>query len=456
MPNNLNQLIDKYNVSTPRYTSYPTVPCWNEAGFSTQGWIGQLKKNFYRDPTQGISIYIHLPFCESLCTYCGCNTRITKNHQVEEPYINALIQEWRLYRSILGNQALHIKEIHLGGGTPTFFAPENLRQLIAAVLEGNTLDENPSFSFEAHPANTSAAHLSMLYEVGFRRLSLGIQDFNPDVQRVINRKQTIEDVRGVMDQARSIGYTSINFDLIYGLPLQTLHSVFDTLMVALSMKPERISFYSYAHVPWIKPGQRYFTEQDLPVGKEKMDLYKLGKAMIVKAGYKEVGMDHYALPGDSLLLAAENGKLHRNFMGYTDNYTPLLIGLGVSSISDAWSAYAQNVKTVEEYYRLLNKEELPIMRGHLLSTDDEQSRRYILEMMCREKAILDKNDVYKNDKIHKRLLPLRADGLVRIKGDVVTATPKGKAFIRNVCTAFDEYLHHEETEASSVRFSQAV
>ncbi len=455
MADNLNELIDKYNVATPRYTSYPTVPCWNEASFSAAGWITQLQKNFDQDSAQGISVYIHLPFCESLCTYCGCNTRITKNHQVEAPYINAVIKEWQMYRTILGNQPLRIKEIHLGGGTPTFFAPENLRQLIAAVLEGNTLDANPAFSFEAHPANTSAEHLQVLYGVGFRRLSLGIQDFDPEVQRVINRKQSVEDVKVVMEQARAIGYTSINFDLIYGLPLQTLHSVFDTITVALSMKPERISFYSYAHVPWIKPGQRHFSEKDLPVGKEKMDLYKLGKGMIVEAGYKEVGMDHFSLPGDSLLLASENGALHRNFMGYTDSYTPILIGLGVSSISDAWSAYAQNVKTVEEYYRLLDQNELPVLRGHVLSKDDEQSRRYILEMMCRGKVVLDPKDRSKNAEIIKRLQTLRADGLVRVKDHVVRATPLGKALIRNVCTAFDEYLH-QETDTLPIRFSQAV
>ncbi len=453
MQDNLNALIEKYNVAAPRYTSYPTVPYWNDEGFSKSGWIQALKSRFDRNPEQGISVYIHLPFCESLCTYCGCNTRITRNHQVEQPYIKALLKEWEMYKATLGTQTLQIHEIHLGGGTPTFFAPEHLEQLIKGILEGNAISENHVFSFEAHPANTSKEHLQTLFDLGFRRLSLGIQDFDSEVQRVINRKQSVEDVERVMQEARGMGYTSINFDLIYGLPLQSLESVANTVAVSLAMKPDRIAFYSYAHVPWLKKGQRHFTEKDLPVGSAKLELYKLGRRMMLGAGYADVGMDHFALPDDSLFLSAKNGALHRNFMGYTEQYTPLLIGLGVSSISDAWSAYAQNVKTVEEYYSLIERDELPVFRGHILTPSDEIIREYILELMCRDRVWLKNNS--DSEIIKLRLQELMEDGLVDILRHEVRVTMKGKMFVRNICTAFDDYLHRQEQD-SITRFSQAV
>lgn len=284
----LNQLISKYNVAAPRYTSYPTVPFWENDAFNEQEWRFRVAQNFKSSKHNGISIYVHLPYCESLCTYCGCNTRITKNHNVETPYIESLLKEWSMYKRILGNESLLISEIHLGGGTPTFFKAENLRRLINGLLSGNRKAAEASFSFEAHPANTTYDHLKTLYDLGFKRLSLGIQDFDEKVQFIINRHQTVEDVDRVMKDAREIGYDSINFDLIYGLPLQTAESVKMTIEHSLRLNPDRISFYSYAHVPWIKPGQRRFTEHELPVGEEKLNLYKLGKEMIQAAGFKDV------------------------------------------------------------------------------------------------------------------------------------------------------------------------
>lgn len=452
----IDYLIAKYNVATPRYTSYPTVPCWDTEQFHLDGWINALKFNYVNNKEYGISVYIHLPFCESLCTYCGCNTRITKNHAVETPYIDALLKEWTMYKQVLGESAIKISELHLGGGTPTFFEPANLHRLIVGILAGNVVQDDASFSFEAHPANTRREHLEVLYSFGFKRLSLGIQDFDPKVQFIINRHQTIDDVRRVMDEAREVGYESINFDLIYGLPLQTKESVRQTIELSMEMSPDRISFYSYAHVPWIKPGQRRFTEHDLPEGKDKLDLYRRGKEMILEAGYRDVGMDHFAKEDDLLFVASDNGTLHRNFMGYADRYTPLLIGLGVSSISDSWSAFAQNVKTVEEYYNIIAEDRLPVFKGHLLSAEDEVLRRYILDMMCRGEVLLGGKDAIHNERLLDRLLPFEEDGLIAMSHRKITVTPLGRSFLRNICTVFDERLQQRQAKEEKQLFSQAI
>ncbi|WP_293915031.1 MULTISPECIES: oxygen-independent coproporphyrinogen III oxidase [unclassified Sphingobacterium] len=450
---NIEHLIRKYNVAAPRYTSYPTVPFWENDRFNTPDWENRVKQTYISSGANGISIYIHLPFCEDLCTYCGCNTRITKNHKVEEPYITAVLKEWDMYKQIIGDTTLKISEIHLGGGTPTFFQPANLERLITGILAGNSCAEDASFSFEAHPANTTEKHLETLYGLGFRRLSLGIQDFDAKVQFVINRLQTVEDVERVVAQARAIGYTSINFDLIYGLPFQTENTITQTIDKALEMRPDRISFYSYAHVPWIKPGQRRFTEMDLPEGENKLRLYNLGKQMIRKEGYEDVGMDHFARPDDELFLASREGRLHRNFMGYADRYTPLMIGLGVSSISDAWTGFAQNVKTVEEYHQLIAEEKLPVVKGHLLTEEDEILRRYILHMMCRGEMEFEK-DFKLNTPIKERLEPMFLDGLLTMGADNVCITETGKSFLRNICMAFDERL--QQSKEQNRLFSQAI
>ncbi|WP_233632513.1 oxygen-independent coproporphyrinogen III oxidase [Parapedobacter sp. ISTM3] len=451
--NKMLALVQRYDVAAPRYTSYPTVPCWDEETWSPEKWIQHIRLQWAQSSSQGISLYIHLPFCESLCTYCGCNTRITKNHGVEAPYIDAVLAEWAIYRRHLGESSLPIGELHLGGGTPTFFSPSQLRRLVDGLLDGNQVLPGASFSFEAHPANTTHEHLQTLFGAGFRRLSLGIQDFDHGVQLLINRKQTEADVWRVMIDARQIGYTSINFDLIYGLPLQTLESVGDTVEKALAMRPDRISFYSYAHVPWMRPGQRRYTEDDLPKGKDKLDLYLLGQSIIKQAGYRDVGMDHFALPDDALCRAADGGALHRNFMGYTDRYTPLLIGLGVSSISDSWTAFAQNVKTVEAYKAWVNAGVLPVFKGHVLSAGDMQIRKHILDIMCRGTAVLD-GPAAQSAIVLRRLAPLFGDGLVSWDGTRVKVTKKGFSFLRNICMAFDERLHKKHV--SQPLFSKAV
>lgn len=446
------ELIAKYNVSAPRYTSYPTVPTWQLDTWSEEAYLTKVRKALDLDGS-GIALYIHLPFCESLCTYCGCNTRITKNHQVEDPYLQAVIKEWQMFKSRVGRAHIPIKELHLGGGTPTFFQPDKLKFLIEQLLGDQPLLPDAAFSFEAHPANTRKAHLEALYEVGFRRLSLGIQDFDSEVQKIINRHQTEADVWRVMEEARTIGYQSINFDLIYGLPLQTADGVASTIRKTLALKPDRISFYSYAHVPWIKPSQRLFTEDMLPAGAAKLALYELGKEMILASGYQDVGMDHFALPGDALLQSSLDGTLHRNFMGYTDQHSRLLVGLGVSSISDAWEGYAQNEKTVEGYYARIHAGELPYVKGHILDEVDVKVRRMILDIMCKGSTTL-ALDSKLFQEIYPRLQPLFTDGLLIQEGEKLQVTSLGKSFLRNICMAFDQRMFRAKQE--QLKFSQAV
>ena len=442
-------LIDKYNVAAPRYTSYPTVPYWSKEPFDKTHWKASVKEAFKATNMQnGISLYIHLPFCESLCTYCGCNTRITKNHKVEVPYIDAVLKEWAMYRKIFGDKPV-IREIHLGGGTPTFFSPENLKLLIEGILNDSVVHPDADFGFEGHPANTTKEHLKTLYDLGFRRLSLGIQDFDPRVQFIINRMQTFDQVKEVTEWARQTGYTSINYDLIYGLPLQTSESLTDTIEKVSELMPDRIAFYSYAHVPWIKPGQRRFTEKDLPNATQKRSLYDLGHNMLTELGYHDIGMDHFALPTDSLYKAEQEKKLHRNFMGYTHQYTRLMIGLGVSSISDTWNAYAQNVKTVEEYIKIIENNELPVIKGHFLTKEDLIIRKHILDIMC-------KGETYWNLHLEpcyglvnglERMLALAEDGLVELSSMHLVVTPTGKRFLRNICMALDARLWADQPTA---------
>lgn len=442
-------LLKKYNIAAPRYTSYPTVPYWENENFTVAKWLTELIKNFTKHASHGISVYIHLPFCESLCTYCGCNTRITKNHGVEIPYINALINEWEMYCSILGEQP-KIKELHLGGGTPTFFSAQNLKKLLGTILAKQDFNAIEC-SFEGHPDNTTTEHLQALAQFGFKRLSLGIQDFDPKVQFMINRFQSPQQVSNITLSARALGYQSVNFDLIYGLPGQTLNGLTTTINEVITLKPDRIAFYSYAHVPWLKPGQRHYTEKDIPQGDEKFALYETGKQMLSNAGYQEIGMDHFALPTDSLSKASNTKHLHRNFMGYTHQATNVLLGLGVSSISDCGTAFAQNPKTVESYLTAINANVLAVEKGHLLSETDLNISQHILNIMC-------KNETSFNTEIpeiiQQRLLPLIKDQLISINQHTVTVSPLGKSFLRNICMAFDERLWQKKPQTTL--FSAAI
>lgn len=442
-------LIQKYNVPGPRYTSYPTVPYWDEDGFSVADWKETLQQSFVQSNTsEGISLYIHLPFCESLCTFCGCNKRITKRHDVEHPYIDAVLKEWQLYCEILPKKPI-IKEIHLGGGTPTFFSPENLERLINGLFENAIKHPNHEFSFEGHPNNTTRTHLQKLYDLGFRRVSFGVQDYSEKVQKAIHRIQTFHDVAKVTFWAREIGYTSVGHDLIFGLPFQTVEDVIDTIDKTNSLQPDRLAFYSYAHVPWIKGnGQRGFKDEDLPKDEEKRQLYELGKKRLSENGYHEIGMDHFALETDSLYHSFQERKLHRNFMGYTSSKTQVMIGLGVSSISDSWYSFAQNVKTLEEYYACLEKNELPVFRGHLLTDEDLIIRKHILNIMCQLHTSWHEYGFYFSEinQVLESLSEMEQDGLIIITNHSLTVTEKGKPYIRNICMAFDLRMNRNKPE----------
>lgn len=450
------QLIRKYNVPGPRYTSYPTVPFWNSLPPTEGQWKESILETFalFND-TEGMSIYVHLPYCESLCTYCGCNTRITVNHAVEKPYIDAVLKEWQMILATLP-EVPRIREIHLGGGTPTFFSPDNLKLLIDGLLVNAQVTEDYEFSFEGHPANTTREHLQMLYNLGFRRVSYGIQDFDPKVQEVIHRIQPEDLVNEAVKNAREIGYTSINFDLIYGLPLQTLHSVVNTVNKVLELRPDRIAFYSYAHVPWMKPGQRKFTELDLPDNETKRLLYETGRQMLEAGGYAEVGMDHFALKNDELYLAALRHDLHRNFMGYTTNHTHMMVGLGVSAISDSWLCFIQNEKTVEAYLEAVNRGKMPIYRGHMLTEEDLILRHHILNLMCRFETTWHDEDE-QCEALYAglgRLDEMQSDGLLVLEPFKLKVTEKGKMFVRNVCMAFDAELWRMSPK--QVMFSKTI
>ena len=433
------KLIQKYNIPGPRYTSYPTVPFWDKKGIAIDDWKQTVKRSFNESNTnEGISIYIHLPFCESLCTFCACHKRITKRHEVETPYIDTVLKEWHLYLKLFDTKP-QIKEIHLGGGTPTFFSSENLSKLLNGIFETATKHENFELSYEGHPNFTSNKQLQTFYDLGARRNSFGVQDYDPVVQKAINRVQSYEQVKKVHQASRDIGYTSISHDLVFGLPFQTEASIRNTIKHTIDLKPDRIAYYSYAHVPWIKGvGQRGFDENDLPKDSEKRHLYELGKQLFFDNGYVEIGMDHFALPSDSLYKAIENKYLHRNFMGYTAGKTQLMVGLGMSSISDSWYAFAQNEKTVEAYTTRVNNGNIPVFRGHLLTDEDLKIRKHILNLMCHLEThwTLGLDDNVKLD-IMNRLKEMQIDDIIEVTPNYVKVNEKGRMFLRNVCMAFD-------------------
>ena len=433
-------LIRKYNIPGPRYTSYPTVPMWDKEGIAKNDWLQSVYRSFEEsNRSEGISLYIHLPFCENLCTFCGCHKRITKKHSLEGPYLDSVLKEWILYLKYF-KVVPNIKELHLGGGTPTFFSPDNLRFLINGILEGATLAEGFESGFEGHPNNTTKEHLQTLYELGFRRCSFGVQDYDPVVQKVINRIQPFENVKIVTQLAREIGFTSISHDLVFGLPKQTIDKVATTIEKTYELLPDRIAYYSYAHVPWIKGlGQRGFNESDLPKDDEKRQLYDLGKKRLSEIGYHEIGMDHFALSHDHLFKAMKNKTLHRNFMGYTSGKTQLMLGLGMSAISDSWYAFAQNNKTVEEYEYLVSQNEIPIFRGHMLTSEDLIIRKHVLNIMCNFQTSWESKEMrfIEIDEVLDRLKEMEADGLVHINNKSLIVSDHARPFIRNICMAFD-------------------
>jgi oxygen-independent coproporphyrinogen-3 oxidase len=447
-------LLEKYDVPTPRYTSYPTVPYWDFSPDHEARWKESVIQSFIGEKGE-LCIYIHLPFCENLCTFCACTKRITKNHKVEEPYIEAVLKEWNMYLAFLPGKPV-IREIHLGGGTPSFFRPELLVRLINGITGPASVHADPEFSIEVHPNYTTEKHLQELAALGFNRISIGVQDLDPVVQYAINRIQSFEVTRDVVDWARKYDYKSVNIDLVYGLPHQTVKSIEFSMSHILSLKPDRLAFYSYAHVPWKSKVQRRYTESDLPVAREKWKMFTRGKEIVEAAGMASIGMDHFALLNDALFDASKNGKLHRNFMGYTTTQSKLLIGLGASSISDSWNAFAQNEKTVEAYEEKIREGLWPLVNGHCLNEEDLVIRKNILDLMCRHETLLT-DELLDPEFVESALQKLRlsaADGLVQIEDWKIQITPRGHFFMRNICAAIDARLWRNKMESDT--FSKAI
>ncbi len=447
----MSDLFKKYDVPAPRYTSYPTVPFWSEVP-TTEQWLKELAKAFDSE-TATWSLYFHLPFCESLCTFCACNTVITRDHRREETYIDLLAKEWNLYlervpklreRPLLG--------LHLGGGTPTFFSAENLERILRPVLAKTLVDrEGFEASVEVHPGHTTREQLITLRRLGFTRISLGVQDFDPVVQKIVNRHQPYEVTKSITDIARELGYTSVNYDLIYGLPLQTRDRFGETVEKTIELEPDRIALYSFALVPWIKPAQRSYSDEDIPRAGEKRALYEMARELLENAGYVEIGMDHFALPHDGMARAQREGTLHRNFQGYTETRTRVLLGLGVSAISETPTCFHQNEKAFPVYERRVRQGEIPTLRGHLLSEEDQRLREQILRFMTRFEVDLDNEQ---SDEAKEFLASLIDDGLVNVGDNKLVLTERGRPFLRNACMFFDYRLRRQQPQARI--FSQAL
>ena len=447
----LSALLEKYDVPTPRYTSYPTVPQWH-ASPSTAEWLASLTRAAHR-PDAALALYVHLPFCESLCSFCGCNTVITRDHGRERPYVDRVLAELRTYLThapaIAGQP---FEQLHLGGGTPTFLSASELTRLVEGIYQ--LLPRRTSGfegSVEVDPRVTGTAHLEPLRRLGFTRISLGVQDIDPGVQRLVNRVQPLALTERLCADARRLGYVSVNFDLIYGLPGQSPESAATLAREVLRIRPDRLAVYSFARVPWIKPQQRRFKDEQIPTGAAKRALYEAIRTPLLASGYVEIGLDHFALPADALARAAAGGRLHRNFMGYTEVRTTSLLGLGVSAISETPDCYHQNEKVIGEWERRIDAGGIPTLRGHRLSDDDRKRRALITSLMTRFEARIDDPAITLHE---PALRELEADGIVAIHDGWLTVPESGRAFLRNVAAVLDAYLPAQDL--SQPAYSKSV
>ncbi len=435
-------LLKKYDIPVPRYTSYPAVPHWNDSP-TIEEWTESVEKSL-QPPHAAWAIYLHIPFCESLCSYCGCNTFITKDHQWEEKYLEYVLKEWEMYlNSCPSLRSTPLSQLHIGGGTPTFFSSKNLKRLLASILDQVQVSSGCfDASVEVAPKVTTVEHLKVLRDLGFTRLSIGVQDFDASVLEAVNRTQTTQSIEHLVSEARSLGFTSINFDFIYGLPGQTIESMSRTMDKTLKFRPDRIALYSLAVVPNVKPGHRKISRMDRSQGSTKYKLYQVAAEKLMEGGYCQLGMDHFALPDDELTLTSDRGELHRNFMGYTEVKTDLLLGLGVSAISESEMGYYQNKKDLKEYLGDLEDGSLPMFRGHKLSSEERERRALILSLMTEWKIQLENYDNLEFQL--SRLDPFFEDELISIYNDHLLVTEKGKPFIRNICSSFDPYYAGSE------------
>ncbi|MDP2256432.1 MAG: oxygen-independent coproporphyrinogen III oxidase [Polaromonas sp.] len=460
MPTPFPELIRRFDVSGPRYTSYPTADRFVEA-FTPDQFVQALeqRRSGAAAMVLPLSLYVHIPFCESLCYYCACNKIITKHHERGEAYLRYLSREVDLHTAHLG-LGQTVSQLHLGGGTPTFLSDSELRELMAMLRRSFTLAPGGEYSIEVDPRTVDATRLATLAELGFNRLSFGVQDFDPVVQKAVHRVQPAEQVFALVASARQLGFESINVDLIYGLPQQTPESFDRTLAQVNELRPDRIALYAYAHLPERFKPQRRIMTAELPTADAKVSMLSRSLAAFQNAGYVYVGMDHFALPNDSLAVAKRQGRLHRNFQGYSTQPDCDLLGLGVSAIGRIGATYSQNAKTLEEYYDHLDQGRLPVVRGLALTRDDLVRRAVIMALMCQgqlqyesiELAYLIDFKSYFAAEL-ETLAGMEDQGLVEVNDTGIQVTAMGWFFVRGVAMVFDRYLQADRTRA---RFSKII
>jgi oxygen-independent coproporphyrinogen-3 oxidase len=453
-------LLTRFDVPGPRYTSYPTADRFVEA-FS-QADLHQaldLRNRGLGQKNRPLSIYVHIPFCESLCYYCACNKIITKHHEKAEPYLRYLAKEIELYTSAIGmGQA--VSQLHLGGGTPTFLSNDELRELMSMLKRSFSFVAGGEYSVEVDPRTVDEARLALLLELGFNRLSFGVQDFDPEVQKAVHRIQPAQQVFDLVASARNLGFESINVDLIYGLPKQTPESFDRTLKQINELRPDRIALYAYAHLPERFKPQRRILVAELPLPSSKIAMLSRSMDALMNAGYVYVGMDHFALPDDALAVAKRQGRLHRNFQGYSTQPDCDLIGLGISAIGRMGGTYSQNAKTMDEYVDMLDHGQLPIVKGLALSRDDLIRRSWIMAIMCQghvqydafnEAWLIDTKKYFAAEL--EQLNSLQAQGLIQLTDGGLQVTPMGWFFVRGVAMVFDKYL---QADRNRTRFSKII
>jgi oxygen-independent coproporphyrinogen III oxidase len=458
----MDELLARYDRPGPRYTSYPTAVEFHDG--VDDGVYRQSLALANTATDEPLSVYVHLPFCEERCAYCGCNVVITKHRDIASHYLDYLDREIDLLAAHLPDRR-RISQLHWGGGTPTYYTAAQLARVFAGLARHFAFTPDAEIGVEIDPRVTSAEQLSILRQHGFNRLSMGVQDFAPEVQQAVNRIQSYEQTKDLVDHARALGFRSINIDLIYGLPYQTVDGFSRTLDQVLTLRPERVAVYSFAFVPWMKAHMKHLPEDSLPGPELKIALLALAQRAFTGAGYRQIGMDHFALPEDELGQAVEAGTLHRNFMGYTVQSARDMVSLGVSAIGDVQGTFVQNTKKLSEYYAALDEGRFPTERGYALDDDDRLRRHVITELMCN--GYLDVHDTGRRFGIAfgqyfaAELAELTgpgspaADGLVRVDGKAITVTPRGRMFVRNVCMIFDRYLRARTAGAKPV-FSRTV
>ncbi|MFN7154307.1 MAG: oxygen-independent coproporphyrinogen III oxidase [Acidovorax sp.] len=453
-------LLRRFDVPGPRYTSYPTADRFVEA-FGQDDYVLALEQRRLGTTAKALplSLYVHIPFCESLCYYCACNKIITKHHDRAEVYLRYLSREVDLHTAHCGTGQV-VSQLHLGGGSPTFLSDAGLRELMAMLQRNFTLAPGGEYSIEVDPRTVDAGRLALLAELGFNRLSFGVQDFDPEVQKAVHRMQPAEQVFALVESARALGFDSINVDLIYGLPRQTPESFDRTLAQVAQLRPDRIALYAYAHLPERFKPQRRIVPAELPTASGKLSMLSRSLDAFMDAGYVYVGMDHFALPTDSLAVAKRQGRLHRNFQGYSTQPDCDLIGLGVSAIGRVGTTYSQNAKTLDDYYDFLDQGRLPVVRGLALTRDDLVRRAVIMALMCQgellfepmEQAwLIDFRQYFANELA--QLEDMAEQGLVCLGPDGVEVTATGWFFVRGIAMLFDRYLQADRNRA---RFSRII